>query len=61
MPVHKAAYATHFVMGLPLWGDRLRAYSNAPRWSDYGGYTKPPRSLEARSRLLDAAPDKSAT
>lgn len=54
MPLNRAAYGVHFAMGLPAWGDAIRAASNAPRWKAYGGYRTPPRSLEARSRLLEA-------
>jgi hypothetical protein len=50
LPPFKAAYALHWAMGLPLWGDRFRAWSNAVTWKPYGGYTMPPRSLRERSR-----------
>jgi hypothetical protein len=46
---YTAAYALHWTMGLPLWGDRFRGGANAVRWKPYQGYTLPSRSLAARS------------
>jgi len=52
MTGHKAAYALHWVMGLPAFGDGFRGFSNAIEWKPYDGYRTPPRVLEARSRPL---------